>query len=883
MFDGVRKIEMSTRDDIRADERIDITVGVIEVDEWNHRAVARKVILCDTEGERITLTIFNNNDCVAFEWEVGHWYRLDAAEGEVYNGEKQLKPSWDFSISPLEDTPPEASNDALRKVRETVSEGAPEVGDPCKSDKEFERASTLNQTTNGGATLTQKPLQRGNYLLHFELGDLSELAVHTYRLRVPGGVDEQDDLDNGILGFTARAAARFRYQSGAPVTTNGPLQIFTIEKLQDPVEVDGFTVEPEHTGIETLESRSYDDQEPIRELVKQDVKAALRGKYDVQAINSIIEFDPKLHAKSGDFTAFQEYKCRIWVDPDGTVICGVNVGFHLQSTFSAAEYVHWGYDIEGVSVEHDTDIYDRSGTGTVRAIADTGYTEYVDEMGSSTAEYHRDRGYVDEETIQSLASGEPLMAHVDYGKWEGLQALELCRVVPTLDQLKLVDDDFHDQFQRASRMRPNERFSIAREFIESLGTTPTVRLEPSVHPSNACYDELPINTNKPNMRFKDGNTASYGAEGLKRYGVYQPPPSFDLLALFPRHYEEGSREFIRRVLKKLCDYGANPSKVDQETYRLGSEFGYTQAAEQAADFDGVLTVVPDQEWVQSKSDIDDPYPEFKRQFGQGKIPSQMVRISSLTERGYLGNIASGLVAKCGGIPWRIHEVPGGTDVFIGLDVTYDPESGQHVGASANVVLADGTILASQSVSIQKGETFEVDDIVEIIKNLLNVYLREEGGTPEHVIIHRDGQFYLDIDELVERLEKGSELIPKFDLVEIRKSGNPRIAVYTGERFEIAPKGTAFQSTNADHAYLASTGKPERLPGSPRPIRTVKRRGPTDLETLTQQAYWLSEAHVGSISRSTRLPITTYYADRCAEHARRGYLLSGELIRGVPYI
>jgi hypothetical protein len=36
-------------------------------------------------------------------------------------------------------------------------------------------------------------------------------------------------------------------------------------------------------------------------------------------------------------------------------------------------------------------------------------------------------------------------------------------------------------------------------------------------------------------------------------------------------------------------------------------------------------------------------------------------------------------------------------VFIGLDVTYDP-TGQHLGASANVVLADGTILASQAVS-----------------------------------------------------------------------------------------------------------------------------------------------------------------------------------------
>jgi hypothetical protein len=878
-------MEMNTRSDIKSDERIDITVGVLEIDEWDHQAVARKVILCDGEGSRIPLTIFNNNDAVTFEWEIGSWYRLDGADGEIYNGEKQLKPSWDFNIVSLDDPPEEASKPAIEKVQQAPDQAdTVRVRGPNSDDKPTSVDASVEKTTaDGGDAVAQESFQQGNYLLHFALGDLSELDVHTYQLRIPGGIDEQDDLDDGILGFTAHTAARYRYQTGAPVTTNGPLRVYCIEKLHGPIDVDGFTVEPKHAGTETLQSRSYDDQGPLRELVKQDVKSALEGKYDINAINSIVEFNPQIKADSGDFTASWEYKCRIWVDPDGTVICGVNVGFHLQSTFSATEYVRRGYDIAGVSVEHDTDIYDRSGTGTVRALADTGYTEFVDEMGSSTAEYHRDRGYVDERTIESLAAGDPLMAHIDYGKWDGLQALEYCRVVPTLAQLKLVDEEFHSRFQPTSRMRPEERFSIANSFIKSLGTTPALQLEPGFHPSNACYDELSINSSKSNMRFKDGQTASYGAKGLARYGVHQPPSSFDLLTLYPQNYEEESRSYIRELLKKLNDYEANPTKVEQETYPLGSEFGYTQVAKQVDDFDAVLTVVPDQEWIATMSDIDDPYPEFKRQFGQEKIPSQMVQISSLSEEGYLGNIASGLVAKCGGIPWRVHKVPGGADVFIGLDVTYDQSSGQHVGASANMILADGTILASQSVSIQKGETFQVDDIVGIIKNLLNVYLREEGDTPDHVIIHRDGQYYLDLDELVERLEKASELIPKFDLVEIRKSGNPRIASYTGERFEIAQKGTAFESTNADHAYLASTGKPERLPGTPRPIRIVKRRGPTDLETLTTQAYWLSEAHVGSISRSTRLPITTYYADRCAEHARKGYLLSGELIRGVPYL
>jgi argonaute-like protein implicated in RNA metabolism and viral defense len=146
---------------------------------------------------------------------------------------------------------------------------------------------------------------------------------------------------------------------------------------------------------------------------------------------------------------------------------------------------------------------------------------------------------------------------------------------------------------------------------------------------------------------------------------------------------------------------------------------------------------------------------------------------------------------------------------------------------------------------------------------------------------------LDIEDLVERLEDAKDFIPKFDLVEIRKSGNPRIGEYNGNSFEVAEKGVGFVAQNGEHAYLATTGKPDIKPGNalgtPRPIRVVKRHGATDLSTLAKRVYWLSEAHVASISRSTRLPITTYYADRCADHARKGYLLNDELLRGVPYV
>lgn len=368
----------------------------------------------------------------------------------------------------------------------------------------------------------------------------------------------------------------------------------------------------------------------------------------------------------------------------------------------------------------------------------------------------------------------------------------------------------------------------------------------------------------------------------KGHSVYKAPESFDVIALYPEEAEDKARPYVLSLLNKLADYGASPTAFDRATYEFGSEFEYSSSAQQAGEYDAALVVVPEEEEA-ANAEYDDPYPEFKRCLGQRGVPSQMVSVENLGDERYRGNICSSLIGKAGGVPWRIDDIPGGVDAFVGLDVAYDQSSGQHLGAAANVIMADGTILASETITTQDGESFVADDVANVIKHVLEIFEEKEGRPPRHVIIHRDGKFYLDVEDLVNRLEKARGLIQRFDLVEIRKSGNPRIAAYTGSKFEVAAKGVAFHAHNGNHTYLTTTGGKEGVPGTPRPIRIVKRHGSTDLDTLAEQAYWLSEAHVGSLNRSTRLPITTYYADKCADFAMDGYLPKGRVIRGTPYI
>ncbi len=893
---------MVVKADIEDGEQIDIPVLVTGVDEWNHDTIARKIELEDVDRAPLELTVFHNNEIEGFEWEVGRWYVLENAVGNEFRGEMQLNPGYDLTVTSLDD-PPAAAEHGESEDYETADVPAKQSGESSATndastvsegsgETEFVPASEVEKdprptADGGGHLLHQQRLTEGNYLLHFELGELPEVTVHEYELQATEsrGIDP-DEFTNGIEGFTAKAANYYQSRTKSPVTTANASRrrIYATEKLQDTISIHGYTIEPVHHGETTLEARSYTEDGPLQDFVKQDVKRAVADRFEVSGIDSIIEPTPQRTANSGLFEAYRKYKCRIRVDADGTVICGVDVAYHLESTFSAAEWVQRGHDISGVTVEHDTDLYDSARTATVVERIDMEYDDVLEGPGVPMSEYHE--RHVDSDVIDSMAAGDPLIAELRYGNDDDSifpQLLEYCKVIPTFDQLGSVDSAFLDVIHNESRMKPEERFNVVTSFVDVLGPTPYFEFDPVPQPTSTGYREHEI-PNRPNLRFGQGNTGFYGAGGLenKNYGVYKAPESFDVIALYPADEEDAARPYILSLLNKLADYDASPTSFDQETYELGSEFHYSQQAQQASDYDAALIVVPDEDEAKA-AEYDDPYPEFKRRLGQLSVPSQMISADNLGNNSYAGNICSSLIGKAGGVPWRIDDIPGDVDAFVGLDVTYDHASEQHLGAAANVIMADGTILASEAVTKQAGEEFDEDDVANVIKHVLEIFAEEKGRPPRHVVIHRDGKFYLDVESLISRLDKARDLIQRFDLVEIRKSGNPRIAAYDGSRFDVAAKGIAFHVHNGNHSYLTTTGGREGVPGTPRPLQIVKRHGSTDLDTLAEQTYWLSEAHVGSLSRSTRLPITTYYADKCADFAMKGYLTKGRVIRGVPYI
>jgi len=93
----------------------------------------------------------------------------------------------------------------------------------------------------------------------------------------------------------------------------------------------------------------------------------------------------------------------------------------------------------------------------------------------------------------------------------------------------------------------------------------------------------------------------------------------------------------------------------------------------------------------------------------------------------------------------------------------------------------------------------------------------------------------------------------------------RAATWNGQRYINPDRGSGWWHTT-NEAIILTTGHQQAkvaANASPQPLLIRRRSGDTDLMTLAEQVYWLSEMQVGS-SQVVRLPVTTYFPDRIAE-------------------
>jgi argonaute-like protein implicated in RNA metabolism and viral defense len=219
----------------------------------------------------------------------------------------------------------------------------------------------------------------------------------------------------------------------------------------------------------------------------------------------------------------------------------------------------------------------------------------------------------------------------------------------------------------------------------------------------------------------------------------------------------------------------------------------------------------------------------------------------------LGNIVLGILAKGGNKPFIFAEHILGIDAIVGLDVTRrKKKKGQgtiNYAVGVRIYQSNGELLKYKLTTSQlEGET--------IPGNILDNLLGDIKG--KKVVIHRDGRFPQDEIKVLKGMEK--KLGIKFYLVEVRKSGAPRIY------FE---KKGIWVKINENEAYLLTTS---RTQGTPIPIivRLPETYEDFSIEDAVISITSMTLLHWGSI-KPPRLPVTTHYADKIGQFLLEGII------------
>ncbi|WP_313552351.1 argonaute PAZ domain-containing protein [Pseudomonas sp.] len=253
------------------------------------------------------------------------------------------------------------------------------------------------------------------------------------------------------------------------------------------------------------------------------------------------------------------------------------------------------------------------------------------------------------------------------------------------------------------------------------------------------------------------------------------------------------------------------------------------------------------------------------------LATQFMRLdhpSRTYQQTYYNNLAAGLFSKAGGVICGLDEMPGDTDLFIGLDLG---GVGQRLPGTAFLFTRNGAQLGWQLAEAQKGERVENEVLYDLLERSLQAYVRANAGLlPQRITLHRDGRLYESLD-VIKNFEKKYNI--GIDVLEIIKSGCPPLfrrhqGSDSKNLFSNPEVGDAFELNGLDELILATyssqdLGQAWGEKVTVRPLRLRKRYGVTDLHILAKQVILLSRIHGASLYRHPRLPVTTHHADRFA--------------------
>jgi hypothetical protein len=341
------------------------------------------------------------------------------------------------------------------------------------------------------------------------------------------------------------------------------------------------------------------------------------------------------------------------------------------------------------------------------------------------------------------------------------------------------------------------------------------------------------------------------------FSVFGETKDYDDLNKFIKTLEE-EIEYLGFNLDRVYENFQKPEDIKEEIERIKEN-------EQKPDI--LVAFIEDDEYELDDNSESNIYNEIKRYSLQDPIlQTQVITFKTLEKEEYaeyiLGNIVLGILAKTENKPFIFAEHILGIDAIVGLDVTRrKKKKGQgtiNYAAGVRIYQSNGELLKYKLTTYQlESETIPGN----ILDNLLGDLKSKK------VVIHRDGRF--PQDEIKVLKELGKNLGIKFYLVEVIKSGAPRI---------YSEKKGIWVKINENEAYLLTTS---RTQGTPVPIivRLPEIYEDFSIEDAVISITSMTLLHWGSI-KPPRLPVTTHYADKIGQFLLEGII--SDLEGNIPF-
>lgn len=464
-----------------------------------------------------------------------------------------------------------------------------------------------------------------------------------------------------------------------------------------------------------------------------------------------------------------------------------------------------------------------------------------------------------QDAIQSADDGTPVVGVVPF---TGTSQYDY--VIDALDVI--VHPRHYEQLRIPTRVQnkltlsPDERSKLLQKAIAPLKKRGWIGNAFNSQGSSSHFGTAETVDYTSSVRFKDGTVVDnehIRVGEIADRGAVAPVQVADTplrLAILKVADPPTSSGLGRKVQKKLADLGVD-SFQGEVFHAASSEKSVRGETVSIVDgnFDAALALIP--------NGADAVYRTWKQETVRQGLPNQVILHNTLDNQFATDNIALGLFAKMGGVPYVLAEPLSYADRVVGLDigrVSKERAGGtMSVAASTHLYGADGHLIGYRLEDANvEGET--------VPAHVLRKMFPRDAYGGKRVIVHRDGPFRGDEISTLQKMEK--EMDATFHLVEVRKQGAPRLYASCEDDVTQAAKGSHFRIDDRV-AYVVSSPPP--FSGSTaRPLHIRVRSDDLTIEQAIHSVLSFTLMHHGSV-RPPRLPVSLHYSDDVASRLQSG--------------